>query len=98
MTVVLFQRKAGLQFQGLVQYCHGGEHGDLQEDMVLDKELRVLHPDQQIARRESHWALLELLKPQSPLPMTQLLQQDYTYSNKVTCPNSFKYPNHHNVL
>jgi hypothetical protein len=38
-------------FRGLVQYRHGGEQISEQADMVLEKELRVQHPDQQAARR-----------------------------------------------
>ena len=38
---------AGLQFKGLVHYYHGG----MQVDMVLEKELRVLHLDLQAAGR-----------------------------------------------
>jgi hypothetical protein len=29
-------------FRGLVRYCNG-EHGNMQIDMVLEKELRALH-------------------------------------------------------
>ncbi|MGE9574399.1 hypothetical protein ACQP3C_25430, partial [Escherichia coli] len=31
-----------------------------------------------------------LLKPQSPPPVTHLLQQGHIYSNKTTPPNSFQ--------
>ena len=31
-------------FSGLVHYHHGGKHGNMQADMVLE-ELRVLHLD-----------------------------------------------------
>ena len=34
-------------FRGLVHYHYGGEHGGTQADTVLEKELRVLHLDQQ---------------------------------------------------
>ena len=34
---------AGLQFQSL--YCHGRDHGRMHADMVLEKEMRVLHLD-----------------------------------------------------
>jgi hypothetical protein len=44
--------------------------------MVLEKEQRVLHLDPQ-AEIESHWASLELLKPQSPPPVTHFLQQGH---------------------
>jgi hypothetical protein len=32
-------------FRGLVRYHHGGKHGSIQADLVLEKELRVLHLD-----------------------------------------------------
>jgi hypothetical protein len=32
-------------FKGSVLYHHGGKHGSMQADMVLEKELRVLHLD-----------------------------------------------------
>jgi hypothetical protein len=34
-------------FRGLVHYHHGRKHGSMQADMVLEKELRVLHLDLQ---------------------------------------------------
>ena len=34
---------AGLQFRGLVHFCHGGKHSGVQLDTVLEKGLRVLH-------------------------------------------------------
>jgi hypothetical protein len=37
--------------------------------MVLEKELRDLLLDLNTAGKESHWALLGLLKPQSPPPL-----------------------------
>ena len=39
-------------FRGLVYYHHGRKHGDTQAGMVLEKQLRVLHPDPQAAGRE----------------------------------------------
>ena len=36
---------AAYSFRGLVHYCHGRKHGGVQADMVLEKELRVLHLD-----------------------------------------------------
>ena len=40
-------------FRGSVhQYHHGRKHGSMQADMVLEKELRLLHSDQQAAARE----------------------------------------------
>ena len=32
-------------FRGLVHYHHGGKHDSIQADMVLEKELRILHLD-----------------------------------------------------
>ena len=43
----------GLQFRGLVHCHHRGKDGGMQADMVLEKELRVLHPDLQTAGRET---------------------------------------------
>ena len=40
-------------FRGSVHYHHGRKHGSMQADMVLEKELRVLHLDPQAAGRES---------------------------------------------
>ena len=34
-------------FRDSVHYHHGEKHGSVQAGMVLEKELRVLHPDQQ---------------------------------------------------
>ena len=52
---------AGLQFQRSVHYHHGRKHGSVQVDMVLEKELRVLHLDLKAASGGSlrHWAELE---------------------------------------
>jgi hypothetical protein len=46
------------RFRALVHYHHGGKHGSLQADMVLEKELRVLHLDPQGAEGDCvpHWA------------------------------------------
>jgi hypothetical protein len=32
--------------RGLVHYCHGGKHGCIQADMLLERSLRVLYLDQ----------------------------------------------------
>jgi hypothetical protein len=39
------------RFRGSVPYHHGGKDGSIQTDMVLEKELRVLHLDWKAARR-----------------------------------------------
>jgi hypothetical protein len=41
--------EAGLQFRDLVYYHHGETHGSVQTDIVLEKELRVLHVDMKAA-------------------------------------------------
>ena len=43
----------GLQFRGLIYYCHGRKSGGKQADMVLEKELRVLHLDLQVEKGDS---------------------------------------------
>jgi len=45
---------AGLQayrFRGSVYYHYGRKHGCIQEEMILEKELRVLHLDLKVTRR-----------------------------------------------
>jgi hypothetical protein len=42
-----------LCFRGLVHYHHGRKHGNMQKDIELEKELRVLYQDPQAAARES---------------------------------------------
>jgi hypothetical protein len=37
------------RFRGLVLYHHGRKHHNIQADMVLEKELRVLHLDSERA-------------------------------------------------
>ena len=32
---------AGLQFRDLAHYCHGGKHGGMQADMVLERNWEV---------------------------------------------------------
>lgn len=36
-------------FRHLLLYHHGGEHGDRQADIELEKSLRVLQPDSEVA-------------------------------------------------
>ena len=45
-------------FRILIHYHLGGKHGSTQTDTVLEKELRVLHLDQQAAGRERERATL----------------------------------------
>ena len=39
-------------FRGSVHYHHGGKHGSMPADTVLEKELRVLHLDRKAARKD----------------------------------------------
>ena len=43
--------------RGSARYHHGGKHGSMQADLVLEKELRVLHLDLQTAEGDSNSAL-----------------------------------------
>lgn len=50
-------------FRGLVHYSCGGKHGGTQADLVLEKELRVLHTYQQAAGKEKDiWSELSIFK------------------------------------
>ena len=46
-----FLTGTGQQFIALVHYCQGRKHGRVQEDIVLEKELRGLHLYLQAAGR-----------------------------------------------
>ena len=66
----------------------------MQADLVLEKGLRVLYPDPKAAKRRLSSRQLGG-GSQSPPPQCyissnrpHLLQQDHTYSNKATPPNS----------
>jgi hypothetical protein len=54
--------------KGLVLYCHGGKHGSMQTELVLQTRLRVQHLDRQTAGSEV------TLPPTIP----HLLQQGHT--------------------
>ena len=45
-------------FRGLAYCRHVEKHGDMQKDMVLERDVRVLHLDLQAAEGECepHWA------------------------------------------
>jgi hypothetical protein len=44
-----FRLQQAYSFSGLLCYHHSRKHGSVQVDMVLEKELRVLYPDQKTA-------------------------------------------------
>ena len=52
-TLIFGQHLIGLSYnvRGSVHYHHGRKHGSVQADMVLEKELRVLHLDLTLAKR-----------------------------------------------
>jgi hypothetical protein len=56
VTVIKENISLGLaySFRCLVHYCHDREHGGVQADMVLEKELRVLYLDTQAIGRDCH--------------------------------------------
>jgi hypothetical protein len=62
-------------FKGSVHYYHGGKHGSMQRDRVLE-ELRVLHLDLHVSKGTiPHWAATSIPKRPHliivPLPMGQ---------------------------
>ena len=78
------------RFRGLVFYHHGGKHGSIQADPVLEKEPRVLHLHLQAARRACvpYTVYFEQIRELKAHPtMTHFFQEAHTYSNKAT-PNS----------
>jgi hypothetical protein len=63
------------------------EAASIQADMVLEKELRVLHLDPKAERREL--SSRQLGRVSKPTPkVAHILQQGHTYFNKTTAPNS----------
>ena len=44
----------GVHFTGLIHYLHGRKHGSLQDDMMLAKELKVLHLELQASGTDCH--------------------------------------------
>lgn len=65
------------------------KHGSTLAEMVLERQLRVLHIDPKAAGRDSDiLARLEFLNPQSLPPVTYFFQQSHPYSNKTTDPKS----------
>lgn len=71
---------AGLQVRGLVHYHHGWKHGGTQADMIVERELRVLHLDVKAAGRAQATSDTPETAPSNPLPSIkpQLLQQGQT--------------------
>ena len=67
---------AGLQFQRFNPLSSWGKHGSIQTDMVLGKELRVLHLDPQAARRLGEFHIRHCLTVKDSKPS----------SNKATVP------------
>jgi hypothetical protein len=73
-------------FRGSVHYHHGRKHDSVQAGMVLEKELRILHPDPKAGRA---WVLGTLkvclyndtLTPTRPHLLIVPLPKGQTYSN-----------------
>jgi hypothetical protein len=69
--------------KGSVHYHHGRNNGSVQADIVLEKELGVMHFDLTAARRTaSKAARRRISKPTSIV--TNFLQQGHACSNKAT--------------
>ena len=74
------KRTLAYSFRGLVHVYHSGEHSSRQAGMVPEQWLRTagyhLASDPQVGGRdtETDWAWPGLLKFQSPLPVTHLVQ------------------------
>jgi hypothetical protein len=78
------------RFRGSVHYHHGRKHGSVQAD-VLDKELRVLYLDLKAGKKQPPSFALDRAgtKDFKVYPTEKcFLQQDHTYFNKDTPPNS----------
>lgn len=76
---------ADLQFRGELPHCHQGEkQGIMQADRILESSMSGSIGSR---KRDRHWAWFELLKLQSPTPVTHFLLQAHTYSSKVLPPN-----------
>ena len=77
--------RADLQFRGSVHYCQSekhtgrpaGRHGSLEFYIWIGRQ-------QEEWMR--HWAWLEHLRLQSPLPVTYFFKQSHTHSHKATRP------------
>lgn len=77
----------GLAYNFRVHCPHGREHGSTQIDMVAEKSSTSRSEGSK--KRESCWAWLLFLKPQSSPSVAHFLQQDHTYPNKASPPNPF---------
>lgn len=89
--VILLKENISLRLAYIVRglvYHHGGKHGSTQAVMVLEKEPRVLHLDQQPAGKENHQARLRHVKPKSPSLVAHFFLQSHTYSSKDITANA----------
>ena len=69
-------------FRGLIHFCSGEKHSNVQADVVLEKELCVLHPAHQ--SEGSDW--LKLLRPQSPPPQWHTSSKATPLNNELWEP------------
>ena len=74
----------GLQFKGVVHYCHVKKHGGIQTDMVLEK-LKALHPELQEGRKRATGPGLGFRNPK-PTPKGHITPTEYlpVLSNSTT--------------
>ena len=88
-------------FRGSVHDRRGGKHGYKQADMVLEKELKVLHLDPQKGTVCHTWHSLSIGDLQAHPTVIHFPQPGHTHSNKAippnSVPNSFLWAKHSNM-
>jgi len=74
------------RFGSLVHHCHGGKHGSVQADLVLEEELRYIHLDAKTTEVKETLGRLVLQRLQSPPTSTRPHppRQDHAHSSKAT--------------
>lgn len=87
-----------LQAQRFSPFPSWKDHGSPKAVRGLEQELRILHLDWQTVESISHWACLELLKPQSPPHSVTHFKKPHLLivplSMDLQWPFSFKQPSY----
>jgi hypothetical protein len=71
------QLELAYSFRGSVHYHHSKYHGSMQADMVLEKELRVLHLDSKATRTDCFLQATRRRPPKPTHTVTHFLQQGH---------------------
>jgi hypothetical protein len=74
------------RFRGSVHYYHGRKHGSIQADVLLEKELGILHIDLKATRRRMsllHCVELEHRILKATPTVTHFLQQGHTVPTRT---------------